>query len=194
MLAPDKQKEQKEYDGFVGRLKRSPIAVGIIAEYLKMRMPECEVTIPELRITPDRAHRKEYFDDGDIYVKCGDKSSRYEVKGEKYEFYGEATLPQSWKQSPNSPTEFRVVVCNKNAFDRADPVPVAFYLCNESNTRAIVIDVAKTREFWYEAVIQPDNYDRPEESYCVDARHVKFANIEAAKRRFFRQEDEESVE
>jgi len=183
--------KQKEWDRFVGRLKDSDITVRIIAEHLKMKKPNCEVTVPELRIAPDYDHRSEYFDNGDIFIKCGDITRRYEVKGEKYDFYGEATLPLSWKMPHNG---VNVIVCNKNAFDRADPVPVAFYLCNKARTRAILVDVEETREFWYVSPTQPDNYDRTEESYCVDAKYVKFVDIEAAKRRFFRQDDEESVE
>jgi len=172
MLVQDRDRE-----GFNDRLFGSKPAVMVVAEYLRMKFPDCEIITPELVASPDYEHRMEYLDNGDIFVKCSDETRRYEVKGSSHWFINVETLPKNWEGS--------VIVCRQYTFDDADPKPVAYFIVNNKKSMAILIDVAATRAHWVKKDIYPGNYPGTcEEDYVVSDGLVKFVNLTDARRRY----------
>jgi len=102
---------QLNHQNFQDILKESERAVLRVAEHYIHR--GFEVEVPELKVAPTVDVRKQYSDQGDLFVRGPDGlRRRIEVKGLGYQW----TCKEDWPHH-------RYAVCSKKSWDRADPKP-----------------------------------------------------------------------
>jgi len=146
-------------------LKESTRPVAAVAEWLRSTYPMWDITVPDVRVRPDRSQRDAYADSGDILIDRGFGPERIEVKGRGCAFTDEADFP-----FPD------VFVDSAYHIDNADPFPVAWFFVDRDCSHAGIVP-AKTRSLWK----RQNRYDRQrrhsEDFYSVPLWAVSWINL-----------------
>ena len=147
-------------EGFVKRFERSRTAELAVA--LHMLLHGNTVRMPKRRVREHYKDRKQFIDDGDLYVG----NHRCEVKQNRINFaVNEFPYPS-------------VAICRTDAFDNADPVPSYYFIVNESCTVAMAIDVAQTRDKWFIKHITDKARNHTYPCYAVALSNVEWFQLE----------------
>ena len=146
--------------GFNSRMHESHDAVMRAVHWLTSRGHT--VTVSGVNVAPSADQWRDYVDGGDLFIQ-----QRVEVKRVSHNF----TCADDWRYGKN------FIVCGKNAFDRAVPVPHVFICMSQDMTHAAVVDVAKTRSSWWVDTKDDKNYSAPQTFYMVDTSKVTFVKV-----------------
>lgn len=156
--------QDEKHGRFLERLYKSSPAVFVVANHLHER--GYDLMIPAKRYTPNVQDHLDYVDDGDIKIKKGDGEwERIEVKGIGTQF----TCLKDW------PHPF-MIVSNKKAVDRANPLPRAYFIVSMDLKHAAIIR-RDTRDQWFEKPLKPTTTGVKEMFYVVNndvPRFIKF--------------------
>ena len=153
-----------DWDGFIGRLSGSTHAVMVVAHWLHKK--GYELNIPAIRYAPSSKESLDYVDSGDIMSRKGDGDwERIEVKGIGTQF----TCREDW------PHPF-MIVSNKKAVDRANPLPRAYVVVSKDLTHCAIIRNT-TRDRWREKELTPKTTNVPEMFYVVDNDVPRFIKL-----------------
>lgn len=122
------------------------------------------VAMPPTKIAPAADQWQQYADNGDIYLL----RARMEVK--KYDI--DFTSAKDWPYP-----DFFVV--GRDAFDRAEPKPYAFYIVNRAFTHVALV-LTHTAPFWTVVRHGDKRYgaDYRQDTYCAPLDMVTFLELE----------------
>ncbi len=128
-----------------------------------------EVVMPAMRVAPTHKEWNQYADDGDIIVKRGGAPDcRVEVKRLRIPFTGAADWPYG----------DTMIVCAKHSYDRAEPKPDVYVICNKTMTRAALIFPRHTFHLWTADIRQDRRPGRtPQTFYLCPTSAVSFREI-----------------
>lgn len=126
-----------------------------------------DVTVNRMPIAPDYQHVLEYTDIGDLIVS--NKWGRYlvEVKEISRPFTGLEDWPY--------PDKF--IVDRKVQFDKKSPKPRFYIVVDNTLSYCGMVDVKKTREFWYLADVTATGYGTQPYYHCP-IEHVVWMKME----------------
>lgn len=119
------------HDGFIDRLKKSERARWYVAQWLSSW--GYPVTLPPNRCAPSAKEWKEYVDQGDIQVGF--------VVEAKQRPRIHFTCAQDFPFDS-------IIVCGRNAFDRADPKPFFHVILNDTMTHAGIVYSNSAEKWW----------------------------------------------
>lgn len=156
--------QDEKHARFLERLRGSSPAVFAVAAY--MHEHGFDLMIPAKRYTPSVEQHMDYVDSGDIMSKKGDREwERIEVKGIDTQF----TCREDWPHKC-------MIVSNKKAVDRADPLPRAYVVVSRDLAHCAIIRNT-TRDRWREKELTPKTTNVPEMFYVVDNDVPRFIKL-----------------
>jgi len=137
---------------FVKNLKESIPAVERAAEWLRRK--GFWVMVPPTRIRPDVSQRREYSDNGDLYIIEAEGEKRIEVKGRPdILFHSKGAFPFS-----------TVIVNERHKHDNAVPTPFAYFIFSSDLKGCLLVYTGQTRRYWIETA-RIDSRDELEKDY-----------------------------
>lgn len=153
------------HKGFIDRWERSQIAVWHVAQWLHENGKV--IILPTSTVAPTFNQRHKYKDDGDLAIKAG-----IEVKWKKREFHDAKSYGYDG-----------VLVCTKKSYDRFNPKPLYFYICNGSLTYAAQIDTRFSHLWFTKEMPDHDRNDYKSIWYVAPFNTVQFKRITLKQKR-----------
>jgi len=150
---------------FLKRLDASRPSVFKVAEWLHRQ--GFTIKVPSISYADYASEHLKHVDEGDLFIKKPNDADwmRVEVKHVSLEFDESGKWPFK-----------TVIVSNKNAIDRADPLPVAYVLVNKSMTHGGIV-YSKTKNEWSEKKILAKNTGNIETFYVCSPSILKFVKL-----------------
>lgn len=149
---------------FLERLDKSRHSVFLVAEYL--HKAGYNIHIPAFDYRPLNSNWEDHTDNGDMYIwKEQDKQHRVDVKHRNIEFTSKEDFPFG-----------EIFVSDIRAIERANPLPLAYIVVNNSCTHIGVV-WWKTKPHWISKTVFAKNTDMVVTAMACPIQHVDFRSL-----------------